>query len=173
MIAAGVAPCRLIGARKRLNVAHQMVQVNIETVTMFGDVAFSVRKAFNENGSVRCSLICETEDGERVTFEAAGALSNRAVAIKRLRKLFWRLKVARYVRVTKCRTDSMGAGVHLSETTDCREGVMILAIDNTSVRMCSIATVELGADGKVTLGAWEPIEISDGWRSGFIKVRRG
>jgi hypothetical protein len=154
-------------------VAHQMVQVNIETVTMFGDVASSVRKAFDENGSVGCSLICETEDGERVIFEAAGALNNRAVAIKKLRKLFWRLKVARYVRVTKCRTDSMDTDIYPSENTDCGEGVMILAIDNASVRMCSIAEIKRGADGKVRLGAWEPIEISDGCRSGFIKVRRG
>jgi hypothetical protein len=150
-----------------------MVQVNFETVTMFGDVASSVRKAFDENGSVGCSLICETEDGERVIFEAAGALSNRAVAIKKLRKLFWRLKVARYVRVTKCRTDSMDAGIHPSKSANRGEGVMILAVDNTSVRMYSIAEIKLGADGKVMLGAWEPIEISDGWRSGFIKVRRG
>jgi len=150
-----------------------MIQVDIETVTMFGDVAALVRKAFDENGSVGCSLICETEDGERVIFEAAGALSNRAVAIKKLRKLFWRLKVARYVRVTKCRSDSMDAGIRRSENTDSAEGVMILAVDNTSVRMCSIAEISHSADGKVTLGAWEPIEISDGWRSGFIKVRRG
>ena len=150
-----------------------MIQVDIETVTMFGDVAALVRKAFDENGSVGCSLICETEDGERVIFEAAGALSNRAVAIKKLRKLFWRLKVARYVRVTKCRSDSMDAGIRRSENTDSAEGVMILAVDNTSVRMCSIAEIKRGADGKVMLGAWEPIEISDGWRSGFIKVRRG
>ena len=150
-----------------------MIQVDIETVTMFGDVAALVRKAFDENGSVGCSLICETEDGERVIFEAAGALSNRAVAIKKLRKLFWRLKVARYVRVTKCRSDSMDAGIRRSENTDSAEGVMILAVDSTSVRMCSIAEIKHGADGKATLGAWEPIEISDGWRSGFIKVRRG
>jgi hypothetical protein len=149
-----------------------MIQVDIETVTMFGDVAALVRKAFDENGSVGCSLICETEDGERVIFEAAGALSNRAVAIKKLRKLFWRLKVARYVRVTKCRSDSMDAGIR-SEISDSAEGVMILAVDNTSVRMCSIAEIRQSADGKVTLGAWEPIEISDGWRSAFIKVRRG
>jgi hypothetical protein len=149
-----------------------MIQVDIETVTMFGDVAALVRKAFDENGSVGCSLICETEDGERVIFEAAGALSNRAVAIKKLRKLFWRLKVARYVRVTKCRSDSMDAGIR-SENSDSAEGVMILAVDNTSVRMCSIAEIRQSADGKVTLGAWEPIEISDGWRSAFIKVRRG
>ena len=149
-----------------------MIQVDIETVTMFGDVAALVRKAFDENGSVGCSLICETEDGERVIFEAAGALSNRAVAIKKLRKLFWRLKVARYVRVTKCRSDSMDAGIRRSENIDSAEGVMILAVDSTSVRMCSIAEIRHSADGKVTLGAWEPIEISDGWRSGFIKVRR-
>ena len=150
-----------------------MIQVDIETVTMFGDVAALVRKAFDENRSVGCSLICETEDGERVIFEAAGALSNRAVAIKKLRKLFWRLKVARYVRVTKCRSDSMDAGIRRSENSDSAEGVMILAVDNTSVRMCSTAEIRQSADGKVTLGAWEPIEISDGWRSGFIKVRRG
>jgi len=150
-----------------------MIQVDIETVTIFGDVAALVRKAFDENGSVGCSLICETEDGERVIFEAAGALSNRAVAIKKLRKLFWRLKVARYVRVTKYRADSLDTSVHPSERTDCGEGVMILAMDNTSVRMRSIAEIRHGADGKVTLGAWEPIEISDGWRSGFVKVRRG
>src|SRR6516225_5650262 len=41
-----------------------------------------------------------------------------------------------------------------------------LAMDNTSVRIRSIAEIKHGADGKVTLGAWEPIEISDGWRSG-------
>ena len=150
-----------------------MVQVNIETVTMFGEAASSVRKTFDENGSVGCSLICETEDGERVIFEAAGALNNRAVAIKKLRNLLWRLKVARYVCVTRCRTDSMNTGIHPSENTDCGEGVMILAMDNTSVRMRSIAEIKHGADGKVTLGAWEPIEISDGWRSGFIKARRG
>src|SRR5215470_18833251 len=68
---------------------------NIETITMFGEVASSVRKTFDENGSVGCSLICETEDGERVIFEKAGALSNRAVVIKKLRNLLWRLKVAR------------------------------------------------------------------------------
>jgi hypothetical protein len=140
---------------------------------MFGDVASSIRKAFDEKGSVGCSLVCETEDGERVIFEAAGALSNCAVAIKKLRKLFWRLKVARYVRVTKCRSDSMGTSIHPSENTHCGEGVMILAVDNTSVRMCGIAEIKHGADGKTTLGAWEPIEITDGWQSGFIKVRRG
>jgi len=150
-----------------------MVQVNIETVTMFGEAASSVRKTFDENGSVGCSLICETEDGERVIFEAAGALNNRAVAIKKLRNLLWRLKVARYVRVTKYRADSLDTGIHPSENTDCGEGVMILAMDNTSVRMRSIAVIKHGADGNVTLGAWEPIEISDGWRSGFIKARRG
>ena len=150
-----------------------MVQVNIETVTMFGEVASSVRKTFDESGSVGCSLICETEDGERIIFEAAGALSNRAVAIKKLRDLLWRLKVARYVRVTKYRADSKDTGIHPSENTDCGEGVMILAMDNTSVRMRSIAEIKHGADDKVTLGAWEPIEISDGWRSGFVKVRRG
>jgi len=94
-------------------------------------------------------------------------------AIKKLRNLLWRLKVARYVRVAKYRGDSKGAGIHPSENTDCGEGVMILAMDNTSVRMRSIAEIKHGADGKVTLGAWEPIEISDGWRSGFVKVRRG
>jgi hypothetical protein len=96
-----------------------MVHVNIETVTMFGDVASSVRKTFDEKGAVGCSVICETVDGERVIFEAAGALSNRVVAIKNLRKLFWRLKVARYVRVTKCRGDSMDTGIH--QSTDCGE----------------------------------------------------
>jgi len=100
-------------------------------------------------------------------------LSNRAVAIKKLRNLPWRLKVARYVRVTKYRADSTNAGLHASENSDCGEGVMISARDNTSVRMRSIAEIKRGADGKVMLGAWEPIEISDGWRSGFIKVRRG
>ena len=149
-----------------------MVQVNIKTVTMFGDVASSVRKAFDENGSVGCTLICETEDGERVIFEAAGALSNRDVAIKTLRKLCRRLKVARYVRVTKCWTGSTGTDIHPSENTR-GEGIMILAMDNTSVRMCSIAEIKRGADGQVTLGAWEPIEISDGPQSGFVKVRRG
>jgi hypothetical protein len=168
----GIAPVSAYWCAQTFNVAHQMVQASVETVAMFGDVASSVRKAFDENGSVECSLICETEDGQRVIFEAAGALTNHAVAIKKLRKLFWRLKVARYVRVTRCRTDSMDAGHSSSENTDCGEGVMILAIDNTSVRMCSIAEIKHGADGKVTLGAWEPIEISDGWRSGFIKVRR-
>jgi hypothetical protein len=150
-----------------------MVQVDIEIVIMFGEVAASVRKTFDENGSVGCSLVCETEDGERVIFEAAGTLSNRAVAIKKLRNLLGRLKVARYVRVTKYRADSMHTDFHPSESTDCGEGVMILAMDNTSVRMRSVAEIKHDADGKVTLGAWEPIEISDGWRSGFIKVRRG
>jgi hypothetical protein len=142
-----------------------MVRANIKTFTMFGDVASSVRKAFDENGSVGCTLICETEDGERVIFEAAGALSNRAVAIKTLRKLFRRLKVARYVRVTKCRTGSTGTDIHPSENTNRGESIMILAMDNTSVRMCSIAEIKRGADGQVTLGAWEPIEISDGPQS--------
>ena len=89
-----------------------MVQVDIETVAMFGEVASSVRKTFDEYGSVGCSLICETEDGERVIFEAAGALSNQAIAIKKLRNLLWRLKVARYVRVTKYQADSMDTFIH-------------------------------------------------------------
>jgi hypothetical protein len=150
-----------------------MVQVKMETITMFGEVASSVRKTFDENGSMGCSLICETEDEERVIFEAAGALSNRAVAIKKLRNLLWRLKVARYVRVTTYWADSTDAGLHPSENSDCGEGVIISAMDNMSVRMHSIAEIKHGADGKVTLGAWEPIEISDGWRSGIIKARRG
>jgi hypothetical protein len=116
-------------------------------------------------------MLVNMRDRRRV--EAAAALSNRAVAIKKLRNLPWRLKVARYVRVTKYRADSTNAGLHPSENSDCGEGVMISAMDNTSVRMRSIAEIKYGADGKVTLGAWEPIEISDGWRSGIIKARRG
>ena len=150
-----------------------MIQVDIETVTMFGDVAALVRKAFDENGSVGCSLICETEDGERVMFEAAGTLSNRAVAMNTVRKLFRRLKVTRYVRVTRCWTSSIHASIHLTENAHCREGIMILSADNTSVRMRSIAEIKGDADGKVVLGPWDPIEISDGWRYGLVEVVRG
>jgi hypothetical protein len=150
-----------------------MVQVNVETVIMFGDVASSIRKSFDENGSGGCSLICETEDGERVIFEAAGALNNRAVAMKTVRKVFRRLKVARYVRVTTYWIGSTDASIHPVENADCREGIVILSVDNTSVRMRSIAEIKRSADGKVTLGPWEPIEISDGWRYGLLEVVRG
>jgi len=150
-----------------------MVQVNIETVIMFGDVASSVRKAFDENGSVGCSLICETEDGERVIFEAAGTLGNRAVAVNTVRKLFRRLKVARYVRVTRCWDGYTDANIHPTENANCIEGIMILSADNTSVRMRSIAEIKGGADGKPALGPWEPIEISDGWRFDLVEMLRG
>jgi hypothetical protein len=150
-----------------------MVRINIKTVTMFGDVASSIRKAFDENGSGGCSLICETEDGERVIFEAAGTLSNRAVATNTLRKVFRRLKVARYVRVTRYRVGSTDASIHPLENANCKEGIMILCADNRSVRMRSIAKIKRSADGKVTLGPWEPIEISDGWRYGLLEVVRG
>jgi hypothetical protein len=149
-----------------------MIQVNIETVIMFGDVASSVRKTFDENGSVGCSLICETEDGERVIFEAAGTLGSRAVAMNTVRKLFRRSKVARYVRVTRCWTCYTDASIHPTEA-NCRECIMILSVDNTSVRMRSIAEIKGGADGKMALGPWEPIEISDGWRCGLVEVIRG
>jgi hypothetical protein len=150
-----------------------MVQVNVETVIMFGDVASSVRKAFDENGSGGCSLICETEDGERVIFEAAGTLSNRAVALNTVRKVFRRLKAARYVRVTRYWIDPTNASIHPLENANCREGIMILSVDNTSVRMRCIAEIKRSADGKVTLGPWEPIEISDGWLYGLVELVRG
>ena len=150
-----------------------MVQINIQTVIMFGEVASSVRKAFDENGSGGCSLICETEDGERVIFETAGTLSNLAVALNTVRKVFRRLKVARYVHVTRYRLGSTDASIHPLENANCREGIMILSVDNTSVRMRSIAEIKRSADGKATLGPWEPIEISDGWRYGLVELVRG
>jgi hypothetical protein len=150
-----------------------MVQVNVEPVIMFGGVASSVRKAFDENGSVGCSLICETEDGERVIFEAAGTLGNRAAAMNTVRKLIRRLRVARYVRVTRCWTGCRDARIHPTENAGCREDIMILSVDNTSVRMRSIAEIKAGADGKLALGPWEPIEISNGWRCSLVEVLRG
>lgn len=140
-----------------------MTRGNPETIEMFDEIAESVRQVFDKNGSVKCMLIGETEDGERITFETAGTLGNRAVAVKRLRQLFRRSKITRYVRVTQYWTGAVNAGVG--------ESVMVLAVDGSSVRMCSVAEIKRGADGKVILGPWEPIEASGDWRSCLIKVR--
>jgi len=48
---------------------------------------------------------------------------------------------------------------------------MVLAVDRTSIGMCSIAAIKRDADGKHTLGPWEPLEISGRRRTGLIKVR--
>jgi len=148
-----------------------MTQVNPETAAMFGEIADLVRQVFDKDGSVGCMLVGETEDGERITFETAGALGNRAVAVKTLRKLFRRLKITRYVRVTECLTGAVDASVDPSKSPNCGESVRILAADGTSVRICSIAEVKRGADGKVMLGPWDPLEVSGDWRSCLIKVR--
>jgi hypothetical protein len=139
-----------------------MAEVPPETVAMFGDVTDSVRRTFDEGGSVVCMFVCETEDGERITFQAAGALDDQAVAMKKLRKLFRRLKVTRYVRVTKCRMGAPDAGNHPSDNPHCDDSVMVLAVDRTPARMCSIAKIKRDANSKDTLGPWEPIEISSG-----------
>jgi hypothetical protein len=148
-----------------------MTEINPETVAIFGDVVDSVRRAFDEGGSVACMIVCETEDGERITFQAAGALDDQATVMKKLRRLFRRLKVARYVRVTKCLSGAVDACVHPSEDPYCGDGVMVLAVDRTSVGMCSIAEIKRGAGGKDTLGPWEPLEISGGRRTCLIKAR--
>jgi hypothetical protein len=146
-----------------------MAEAHPETIAIFGDVVDSVRRIFEEGGSLACMLVCETEDGERITFQAAGTVDDQAVVMKKLRSLFRRLKVTRYVRVTKCRTGAVDAGHHPSENPHCGDHVMVLAVDRTSERMCSIARIKRGVDGKDTLGPWEPIEISDGWRTCLIK----
>jgi hypothetical protein len=149
-----------------------MASASPETVAMFSEVTDSVRKSFHKHGSVGCSFICETEDRERITFEAAGALGERAVAVKRLRKSFRRLKVARYVCVTECSTDAVDAATHPWQNPNCGKGVMVLAVDSSSIPICSRAEIKRAADGKETLGPWEPIALSGGWRSCLIKVRR-
>jgi hypothetical protein len=148
-----------------------MTRGNPETVEMFDEIAESVRQAFDKDGSVKCMLIGETDDGERITFETAGAVGNRAVAVKTLRQLFRRSKIARYVRVTQCWTSPVVASVDQSNNSNCGESIVVLAVDGSSVRMCSIAEIERGADGKVILGPWEPIEVSGDRRSCLIKVR--
>ena len=148
-----------------------MAEVSPETVAMFGDVIDSVRKAFDEGGSTVCMYVCETADGERITFQAPGALDDQAVVMKKLRKLFRRLNVTRYVRVTKCRVGAVDMGSNPSKNPHDDDSVMVLAVDRTSARLCSIAKIEHGADGKRTLGAWQSREISSGWRTCLIKVR--
>jgi hypothetical protein len=148
-----------------------MAEVSPKTVAMFGDVIDSVRKAFDEGGSTVCMYVCESADGERITFQSPGALDDQAVVMKKLRKLFRRLKVTRYVRVTKCRMGALDAGNNPSENPHDDDSVMVLAVDRTSARMCSIAKIKQGADGKHTLGPWEPREISSGWRTCLIKAR--
>jgi len=148
-----------------------MTRGNPETVKMFDEIAESVRQVFDKDGSMKCMLIGETEDGERITFETAGVLGNRAVAVKTLRQLFRRSRITRYVRVTQCCTGSLDAGVDPSESPNCSESVMVLAVDGSSVRMCSLAEIKRGADGKVVLGPWEPIEVSGDRRSCLIKAR--
>jgi len=75
-----------------------MAPVSPETVEMFGEVTESVTKTGRW-------FICETEAGARITFEAAGALGERAVAVKSLSKSFGLPRVTRYVRVTSCSLD--------------------------------------------------------------------
>ena len=149
-----------------------MASASPETVAMFSEVTDSVRKSFNKHGSVGCMFICETEDRERITFEAAGALGERAVAVKRLRKSFRRLKVARYVCVTASSAHAGDAPTHPCGTPNCGKSVMVLAVDSTSVPICSRAEIQRTADGKETLGPWESTELSGGWRSCLIKVHR-
>ena len=148
-----------------------MASASPETVAMFSEVTDSVRRSFHKHGSMGCMFICETEDRERITFEAAGALGEWAVAVKSLRKSFRRLKVARYVCVTECSADAVDAATHPSGIRNCGKGVMVLAVDSTSVPICSRAEIKHDADGKETLGPWEPIELLGGWRSCLIKVR--
>jgi hypothetical protein len=73
-----------------------MASKSPKTVAMFSELTESVSKSFHKDGS-EGMFICETEEEERITFEATDALGERVVAVKSLSKSFRHPKVTRYI----------------------------------------------------------------------------